>query len=161
MQRSALCRSRRELSNAYFLAKFGFDTAENEPCQLRVLLRDSGGGCYRVGHRTGHPALLLAERARPSWPQTRGAKTNNLRLHFTWSENQAKASTKCDSSLIWAMRKAIFQLNWYFGNKKIVSDITARRFSRSWHDFKKNAKKHAHSIISFRKASDLQVSKTV
>ena len=27
MQRSALCRSRRELSNAYLLAKFGFDTA--------------------------------------------------------------------------------------------------------------------------------------
>ena len=34
MQRSALCRSRRELSNAYLLAKFGFDTAENEPCQV-------------------------------------------------------------------------------------------------------------------------------
>ena len=31
MQRSALCRSRLELSNAYLLAKFGFDTAENEP----------------------------------------------------------------------------------------------------------------------------------
>ena len=29
-----MCRSRRELSNAYFLAKFGFDTAENEPCQV-------------------------------------------------------------------------------------------------------------------------------
>ena len=28
MQRSALCRSRRELSNEYLLAKFGFDTAE-------------------------------------------------------------------------------------------------------------------------------------
>ena len=34
MQRSALCRSRRELSNAYFLAKFRFDTAENEPCKV-------------------------------------------------------------------------------------------------------------------------------
>ena len=34
MQRSALCRSRRELSNAYFVAKFGFDTAENEPCKV-------------------------------------------------------------------------------------------------------------------------------
>ena len=33
MQRSALCRSRRELSNAYFLAKFSFDTAENGPSQ--------------------------------------------------------------------------------------------------------------------------------
>ena len=31
VQRSALCRSRRELSNEYLLAKFGFDAAENEP----------------------------------------------------------------------------------------------------------------------------------
>ena len=29
-----MCRSRRELSNAYFLAKFGFDTEENEPCKV-------------------------------------------------------------------------------------------------------------------------------
>ena len=36
-----MCRSRRELSfqidpnsNEYFLAKFGFDTAENEPCKV-------------------------------------------------------------------------------------------------------------------------------
>ena len=34
MQRRAFCRSRRELSNAYLLAKFGFDTAENEPFQV-------------------------------------------------------------------------------------------------------------------------------
>ena len=35
VQRSALCRSRRELSNAYLLAKFGCDTAENEPFKVR------------------------------------------------------------------------------------------------------------------------------
>ena len=34
MQRSTLCRSRREFSNEYLLAKFGFDTAENEPCKV-------------------------------------------------------------------------------------------------------------------------------
>ena len=34
MQRSALCRARRELSNAYLLGKFGFDAAENEPFQV-------------------------------------------------------------------------------------------------------------------------------
>ena len=34
MQRRALCRSRRELSNDYLFTKFGFDTAENEPCQV-------------------------------------------------------------------------------------------------------------------------------
>ena len=37
MQRSALCRSRRELSNAYLVAKFGFDTAENEPSKVFFL----------------------------------------------------------------------------------------------------------------------------
>ena len=34
VQRSVMCRSRRELSNAYLLAKSGFDTAENEPCKV-------------------------------------------------------------------------------------------------------------------------------
>ena len=34
MQRSALCRSRRELSNEYLLAKIGIDTAENEPLEV-------------------------------------------------------------------------------------------------------------------------------
>ena len=34
MQRSAFCRSRRELSNEYLVAKIGFDTAENEPCEV-------------------------------------------------------------------------------------------------------------------------------
>ena len=34
MQRSALCRSRRELSNAYLLAKIGVDIAENEPLEV-------------------------------------------------------------------------------------------------------------------------------
>ena len=29
-----MCRSRRELSNEYLLAKFGFDTADNEPCKV-------------------------------------------------------------------------------------------------------------------------------
>ena len=34
VRRGALCRSRRELSNAYLLANFGFDTAENEPAEV-------------------------------------------------------------------------------------------------------------------------------
>ena len=47
MQRSALCRSRRELSNEYLLAKIGVDTAENEPLRdwLKIgqyLLLDAG-----------------------------------------------------------------------------------------------------------------------
>ena len=34
VQRSALCRSRQELSNEYLLAKIGVDTAENEPLNV-------------------------------------------------------------------------------------------------------------------------------
>ena len=48
MQRNALCRSRRKLSNAYLLAEFGFDTAENEPskgCHIRA----------DAGRRRGRP----------------------------------------------------------------------------------------------------------
>ena len=37
MQRSALCRSQRELSNEYLLPKFSFDTAENEPCKASAV----------------------------------------------------------------------------------------------------------------------------
>ena len=43
MQRSALCRSRRELSNAYLLAKIRFDTAENEPSKA-CPIESSGRG---------------------------------------------------------------------------------------------------------------------
>ena len=34
MQRSASCRSRRELSNEYLLDEIGVDTAENEPLEV-------------------------------------------------------------------------------------------------------------------------------
>ena len=34
VQWSALCRSRREFSNEYLLAKIGVDTAENEPLEV-------------------------------------------------------------------------------------------------------------------------------
>ena len=45
VQRSAVCRSRRELSNAYLLAKFGFDRAENEPCEVCRIPRFSEAHC--------------------------------------------------------------------------------------------------------------------
>ena len=36
-----MCRFRQELSNAYLLAKFVFDTAENEPCEVCQIERCS------------------------------------------------------------------------------------------------------------------------
>ena len=37
VHRIAFCRSQREISNAYLHAKFGFDTAKNEPCKVCTL----------------------------------------------------------------------------------------------------------------------------
>ena len=50
MQKSALCRSRREVSNAYFLAKIGFDTAENEPPRTSPLKFAGPGPGVRYGY---------------------------------------------------------------------------------------------------------------
>ena len=76
MQRSALCRSRRELSNEYLLAKIGVDTAENE---LREVwgkiqfnthsppysrLEVAAQRAAEAGHRPG-PALAAPGHARP------------------------------------------------------------------------------------------------
>ena len=65
VQRSASCRSRRELSNKYILAKFGFDTSENEPskvCPLSVSLsfirsRDHAVLLNQPLPRTGPPRI--------------------------------------------------------------------------------------------------------
>ena len=85
VQRSALCRSRRELSNAYLLAKFGLDTAENEPCQVCPTEPFPAGHGNRFGRAVGcevqnrreHLAFLqrriLRER-RPAWPASKASK---------------------------------------------------------------------------------------
>ena len=61
VQRSALCRSRRELSNAYFVAKVGFDTAENEPCKVCPLSAYRLLQIPQVGflHADPHPGNML------------------------------------------------------------------------------------------------------
>ena len=64
-------RSRRELSNALLLAKFGFDTAENEPDKVcsrpsRTFfydLADSRPGGSQVPPRVGPPSADHAVRA--------------------------------------------------------------------------------------------------
>ena len=67
VQMGALCRSRRELSNAYLLAKFGFDTAENEPCEVcpipRVQRPLSWGRPYR-----DHAGRDFPGRCHRGWP---------------------------------------------------------------------------------------------
>ena len=50
---ATVSRSRRELSNAYLFAKFGFDTAENEPCKVC---------CPRVRAARGGPGYVCRKR---------------------------------------------------------------------------------------------------
>ena len=65
MQRSALCRSRRELSNAYLLAKIGVDTAESEPLEV--------WGENSIQYSL-HSLGAAAAAARPSWRRSRGKR---------------------------------------------------------------------------------------
>ena len=63
MQRSVLCRSRRELSNEYLLAKIGFDTEENEPCKVCPL------SVYSIIIITDRPgaSLMFGKKIRSVW----------------------------------------------------------------------------------------------
>ena len=87
---SALCRSRRELSNAYLLAKFGLHTAENEPCQVCPTPRNAAASERSVWPDRGEPGPTVARgrgvvapapRARrgvPPAPQPAGRVLTNL-----------------------------------------------------------------------------------
>ena len=72
VQRSALWRSRRELSNAYFLAKFGFDPAENEPYKVcRIPAK----------HMRKATPFQAWTTTRPSSPAVPGARRGAFRWH--------------------------------------------------------------------------------
>ena len=69
MQRSAFCRSRRELSNAYFLAKFRFDTAEKEPFKVCPI------------ERCGQPFQACEQSGRYDAAELAGRRLAQFRLH--------------------------------------------------------------------------------
>ena len=105
----ALCRSRRELSNAYVLAKFGFDTAENGPSKVRAqppastaLLhnndprqRRSRGSCT-----VSTPSAWSRTTPRISWSTEacswRGCRTARTLTNQRWSWPSAR--TRCPST---------------------------------------------------------------
>ena len=90
MQRNALCRSRRELSNAYLLGTFGFDTAENEPSKVwPVRRRPTTRRTRRCASRcaAGRPLRVPDDRV----------KVGSHGLAATSSTPIGKISTKCSS----------------------------------------------------------------
>ena len=70
MQRSALCRSRRELSNAYLLAKIGVDTAENEPFEvwgkIQVTIHFTPWSAFVATWTMPPPPFMAIQLGRPS-----------------------------------------------------------------------------------------------
>ena len=71
MERSVLCRSRRELSHEYLLAKIGVDTAENGPLKVRQKLakvRKNRGADARLRPRGEGHDLAADERERRLHP---------------------------------------------------------------------------------------------
>ena len=73
-----MCRSRRELSNAYLLAKFRLDTAENEPCKVcripryraRALLHERTidmSGNRKAAKRQDRKGILECVQRRLAW----------------------------------------------------------------------------------------------
>ena len=75
-----MCRSRRELSNAYLLAKFGFDTAENEPSEVWPIPRRVQRCLHRRARQRGKRAAAAGAALRrftswPSWPRSARARS--------------------------------------------------------------------------------------
>ena len=68
-----MCRSRRELSNAYLLAKIGVDTAENEPLEVW------GENSIQYSLHS----LGAAAEARPARARERDGLRTHLRLDVT------------------------------------------------------------------------------
>ena len=66
-----MCRSRRELSNAYLLAKFGLDTAENEPSKVCRTALGGGFGGFLVEGARAQVRRREPLRARPGAPVRR------------------------------------------------------------------------------------------
>ena len=62
-----MCRSRRELSNEYLLAKIGFDTAKNEPCQICPLSAYRSPRCRSSGPRPAGRTAANCPSTATSW----------------------------------------------------------------------------------------------
>ena len=108
VQRSALCRPRRELSNAYLLATFGFDTAENEPC------KDCPLSAYRSPRRRcGHRQNLTEETKRlvsqtQTWSQTSPGSLAgchaSFKIFFTFQRGTYGIRVILEVLLLWYQR---------------------------------------------------------
>ena len=95
VQRSAFCRSRRELSNAYLLAKIGVDTAENEPCKacpLSVYRSPRCSECYEIEKDANGGVKKRIECQDSNMPNTR-CTTRSFKKGFIQVDCPAEAGS--------------------------------------------------------------------
>ena len=76
-----MCRSRRELSNAYLLVKFGFDAAENEPSKVSRIAELSPPARQRAAQPAGLASADAAGLAEAGSVRARVAEPTSK----TWS----------------------------------------------------------------------------
>ena len=125
MQRSALYRSRRELYNAYFLAKFGLDTAENETCQVCPTEQ-----CSRC--RTSSPTRRARRRTRAR----RLRSEVNIELNFPPKLRGARSRL---------YRRRFLQVNTRW--KALAEIYTMHSFAPFWNRIPKNEENHGGEKI--------------
>ena len=77
VQRSALCKSRRELSNAHLLENFRFDTAENEPCKVNVCKNEPSASTSSPSSR--HRCCAFSRTSRKSRALTASTSAGPIR----------------------------------------------------------------------------------
>ena len=95
VQRSALCKSWRELSNAYLLSKFGFDTAESEPAKVGRQRSRPGG--------TDRAPLRSPSGTSSSWSGTSLRSWGAARWKLNWKLNRKllRVNRKLNESLVY------------------------------------------------------------
>ena len=90
-----MCRSRRELSNEYSLAKFGLDTAENEP--ILILINFSSLQRFNFDRAPASPGGREDRQELPGLLQPGGAAVRiplqhaAYRLHLSFFELRVRA----------------------------------------------------------------------
>ena len=115
MQRNALCRSRRELLNAYLLAKFRVDTAENEPCKVCRIPSPCGQHRSRPSRRRrpssrGTTASPPSASSRPSSPrEARLLPTSQQGCFFDPGRVQGEKEAGCRQSKARRARSRLYR----------------------------------------------------
>ena len=92
MQRSALCRSRRELSKEYLLAKIRVDTAENEPLEVwgKIIQNIQYYSIVSLGRRRA-PLQLRQRRGRSLQSPARDAVVEQRHRCWGFQRRHARA----------------------------------------------------------------------